>query len=150
MNYKVTRQQILDAAASMLGWSFRHQARGEANSVDCVGFLVVMGRKIGYPWIADVEGYRRAPSAEIIRQTLKANCDEIPAEEVMPGDIYLMRLGGVKPRHASILFSNKTNIERGIEPQIIHASNLGVRIEPVSNFPPAWFVAGFRVRGLIE
>lgn len=129
---------------------FRHQARGEANSVDCVGLLVVIGQKIRCPKIFDLTNYRRVPSAALIRETLELNCDEIGLSDAKPGDIYLMRMGGIKARHTSILYSDTLDLANGIEPQIIHASLHGVRLEPVANFPPQWFVSAFRVRGLIE
>lgn len=151
--YQVTRDQIVEAAKSCLGWRFRHQARGEANSVDCVGLLVVIGRKIGFPEIVDVEGYRRWPSSDVIRATIGQNCDEIPVEEVRCGDIYLMRIGGRQPRHAAIRISDDTDIRRGTRPMLIHAKGVGskgcVVMEPVAD----WIkncVCGFRVRGLVD
>lgn len=143
-----TRNEIIEAARQMLGVRFRHQGRDEVNGVDCVGFLVKIGETIGYPHIFDVEGYRRVPSANTIRETLRLNCDEIAVKDVGRGDIFLMRLGGIKPRHAAILYNAETDIEAGITPSIIHASHRGVMIEPLSNFPSSWFVAGFRIRGL--
>jgi hypothetical protein len=138
----MTRDQIIEAAKIMLGWKFQHQARGKNNSVDCVGFLVVLGQKLGYENIYDVEGYRRTPSADVIRQMLKLNADEIPVSEAQRGDIFLMRLFGRKPRHAALYFDDDSN------PSIIHASKDGVRIQPLSDFPPAWFVAAFKIRGI--
>lgn len=138
-----TRTQIIQAARELLGVRFLHQGRDPNTGLDCVGFLVALGRRIGYPDIKDVTDYRRVPSAEVIRQTLRHNCDEIPVDEVGDGDIYLMRLGGIKPRHVSVRVP-------GENPSIIHASNAGVRIEEMTNFPLSWFVAGFRVRGLVD
>lgn len=148
MEYTVTRQQILTAAESMIGLPFIHQGRSAETGVDCVGLLVVMGRLIGYPEIQDVEGYRRTPSAQVIRQVLGQNCDEIPLDEVREGDIWLMRMGGIKPRHVAICQSLAYDPKVGKEPMLLHASKEGVKLEPVRNFPASWFVAGFRVRGL--
>ena len=148
MEYTVTRQQIVTAAESMLGLPFVHQGRSAETGVDCVGLLVVMGRLIGYPEITDVEGYRRTPSAQVIREVLGQNCDEIPLEEVGVGDIWLMRMGGIKPRHAAICRSLENDAKAGKEPMLIHAAKDGVKVEPLRNYPQSWFVAGFRVRGL--
>lgn len=150
MQYTTTRHDIVTAAESMLGLPFVHQGRSERTGVDCVGLLVVMGRLIGYPEIHDVEGYRRTPSAQVIREVLGANCDEIPLEEVGIGDIWLMRMGGIKPRHAAICYSLDNDPKAGREPMMLHAAKDGVRLEPVRNFPASWFVTGFRVRGLID
>lgn len=138
-----TRDDICNTARQFVGCRFRHQGRNE-NGVDCVGLLVVVARAVGYEHITDVEAYRRTPSANTIRETLAANCDEIPLEDVRRGDILLMRMGGRKPRHAGILLSD------GDDPLFIHAVTPAVRIQPISDFPASWFVAGFRMRGLID
>lgn len=150
--YKVTRNEIVAAGTAMLGWKFRHQGRNE-NGVDCVGFLVVLGEKLNYPFLNDVEAYRRVPSAQVIRETLQMNCDEIDASEVRKGDIYLMRTGGRKPRHAALRISDDTDLLKGVEPQLIHSygdEKTGkVVIEPVRQWEHN-FVCGFRLRGLTE
>ena len=148
--YTVTRKQIVDAALSMRGWKFQHQGRGENNATDCVGLLVIIGQIIEYPFLTDAEAYRRTPSADTIRTVLQANCDEIPAAEVGRGSFFLMKMGGAKPRHASVCISTETDLEKGLQPSIIHALPQGVVIEPISNYPKSWYVAGFRVRGLAE
>lgn len=150
MAYSITRKEIIDAAATMLGLPFVHQGRSGTAGVDCVGLLVVMGQLIGYPEIFDVEGYRRTPSANVIRETLQKNMDEIPLEEARVGDVFLMRTGGIKPRHAAIFFSDQTDEERGIRPQILHAAPKGVKLDAMGIFPKSWFVAAFRVRGVID
>lgn len=143
--YEVTRNEIVKAAETMLGLPFLHQGRNPDVGVDCVGLLVVMGRIIGYPDLVDAEAYRRTPSAFVIRDVLQRNCDEIPLEEVGVGDIYLMRTGGIKPRHTAIVHSDAEDGR-----QLIHAARSGVTIERKNNYPDAWFVAGFRVRGLTD
>lgn len=145
-----TRQQVADVARSMIGVRFRHQGRSRETGVDCVGMLAVMLTELGYP-IIDVEGYRRTPAAEVIRATMLKNFDEIPVSEVGLGDIFIMRTGGVKPRHASVLISTETDYEKGIEPQIVHALGLGtkgvVTAEPL-RFWIRQCTYGFRLRGL--
>ena len=143
-NRKFTRQDITDAARALLGVRFRHQGRDPKTGVDCVGLLVVLGSSVQYPHVRDLEGYRRVPSADTIRTMLRDTCDEIPVAEVGEGDIYLMRMGGAKPRHVGV------RADRGDEPAMIHASWNGVRHQPLSDFPPSWFVAGFRLRGLAD
>lgn len=151
--YEVTRKQIVDAAMSLYGVRFRHQGRDPLTGVDCVGMLICIGRAIHYPQIFDVEGYRRVPSANVIRTTLNMNCDEIPLDEVRHGDIYLMRMGGRKPRHVGVRISDEVDIPRGIEPQLIHAFAMGtsgkVTIESVRHRLKDC-VTGFRIRGLTD
>lgn len=152
MAYQTTRKQIIDAAKSCAGIRFVHQGRSESG-VDCVGLLVLVGKKINYPEIFDVQGYRRVPSADTIRETLRKNCDEIPIASALPGDIFLMRMGGVKPRHAAIYLGDRWSEQEddpNPEPCIIHAVAPVVKIQPLSDFPKEWFVAGFRIRNIAE
>lgn len=146
--FSITRQKIKEIALSMRGVPFLHQGRDPRTGLDCVGLLVALGQKIGYPEIFDVEGYRRTPSANVIKSVLGQNCDEIPIEQAGVGDIFLMRMHGRKPRHTSILIEDAEDLTRNIQPAIIHANYDGVRVDLVANFPAAWYVAGFRVRGL--
>lgn len=148
--FKVTRQEILDASRTLIGVPFVHQGRSAETGVDCVGLLVVMGRTLGYPDIVDVEGYRRIPSSTVIREVLSANMDEIPLADAGVGDVFLMRNGGLLPRHAAIYFSAESDAKKGTEPMILHAVSPRVRLDPVSAFPPSYFVSAFRLRGLID
>jgi cell wall-associated NlpC family hydrolase len=142
MTFSCTRQQIIDAAMSMLGVRFLHQGRDPETGVDCMGFLVCIGRKIGYPQIVDNTTYRRMPKAELIRETILQNCDEIPVDDAGPGDFYLIRLTGRKLRHAAVKLSDD---------MLIHAGGVGhgkVKIEPISTYQTR-IGASFRVRGLV-
>lgn len=149
--YRVTRSQIVEAALSFRNVKFRHQGRSAETGVDCVGFLHVILTKLNYPVIVDVEGYRHSPSATVIHQTMCQNFDEIPVAEVGLGDIYLMRIGGRKPKHASILINDVRDVAKGIEPEIIHAYGMGdtgrVTIDALATWLP-WCVTAFRLRGL--
>lgn len=136
-----TRRQIIESAEKFLGLPFVHQGRSAETGIDCVGLLVLIGREIGYPEIHDVEGYRRIPRPDVIREVLAKNCVEIPIDQAGIGDFYFMRYGGRIPRHAAVIYS---------ETELIHASKDGVKIEPKSNFPDNWFVGAYRVRGLKE
>lgn len=113
--------------------------------VDCVGLLVVVGRKTGYGEIHDLQDYRRTPSASELRRLLEANMDEIPIEEARRGDVYLMRLDGIKPRHTSI------RITDGPDARILHAYGPGkagrVQIDTVRRWRQR-IVAAFRLRGV--
>lgn len=153
MTYTITRQQIADAALKLRGVKFRHQGRDVTTGVDCVGLLHAMLVSVSYPHIVDAEAYKRTPPASLIRETLQANFDEIAVEDCGLGDILLMRVGGVKPRHAGIIVNMERDVEKGIVPQLIHTramANNGVAVvEPIRQ----WFklcVHGYRLRGLID
>ncbi len=151
--FSVNRQQVVDAAMELQGVKFLHQGRDPKTGVDCVGLLHAMLTRLEYPAIIDVEGYRRTPSATVIRQTMQANFDEIPVSECGLGDIFLMRLSGAKAKHASVLVSHETDIARGIEPMIIHARGLAnngkVAVEPLRQWIK-FCVYGYRLKGLID
>lgn len=149
---KITREAIVTAAMSLLNTPFRHQGRDAVTGIDCIGLPLVVGEMIGYPHLADVKGYRRTPSANVIREMLRTNCDEIDKREVGIGDIYLMRMGGVKPRHVAIKLTDTLNLAKGVEPMLIHAKGIGTKgkvvIEPVRQWAND-IVCGFRLRGVV-
>lgn len=153
MTFTITRQEIADKALSMRGVRFLHQGRSRETGVDCVGFLAVILTEFCYP-IVDVVGYRSNPPAKVIYDTLCKNFDEIPVNEVSLGDIFLMRIGGGrKPKHASILVNDKTDLANGVEFEIVHAYALGGRGKVVKEPLAMWrtqCVRGFRFRGLID
>lgn len=135
------------------GVKFRHQGRDPATGLDCVGLLHAMLTRLEYPAIIDVEGYRRTPSATVIRETMQANFDEIPVSECGLGDIFLMRLSGAKAKHASVIVSVDTDIARGVEPMIIHTRGFGssgkAAVEPLRQWIK-FCVYGYRLKGLID
>lgn len=136
---------------SCVGIPFLHQGRDE-NGVDCMGLLVLIGKKIGYPNIVDKTDYRRMPKEELVRSVISQNCDEIPIEEAGVGDFYLIRLIGKRLCHAAVKISDELNIEKGIQPMLIHAGGVGrgkVKIEPISVYEKK-IGAAYRVRGLAE
>ena len=146
---KITRDEIINAALSLRGTKFRHQGREAQTGIDCVGFAVKIAELIGYPVKGDFTDYRRAPIEETLRAVLNQNADEIPVEDVKRGDFYLIKLSGGKVRHVALRMSDKTDLEKGIEPQLIHAFNGGVVVEPVRQWAKR-LVAGFRIRNVAD
>lgn len=152
MSFSVTRQQIIDAALTLVGVPFRHQGRSIETGVDCVGLLVVIGEKIGYPEIKDITNYRRMPKESMVREVIGQNCTEIAIDEAGPGDFYLIRLFKDRLCHAAVVLSTETDIPKGIVPMLIHAGGVGrgkVKIEPISQYASK-IGAAYRVRGLLD
>lgn len=139
------RKDVVEAARSMLGVKYTHQGRSAATGVDCVGLLVEVGRLIGYPFeIHDIEVYKRTPQPKVLIDTLRLNMIEIPVDEVEIGDVWLMTVGGRKPRHTAI---------RSSEDKLIHALNK----PPIKRVCEQWiddyergFVKGFRIREWLQ
>ena len=145
----MTRNEITQIAYSLIGIPYVHQGRSD-KGIDCVGLLAIIAQRLNYPH-TDLESYRRTPSATKLIELLRENLDEIDLNEVDVGDIFLMKLGGTKPRHTAILASNATDFERGLQPTIIHALN-SISIQSVVEQPLSIYrgqlVKGFRFRGL--
>lgn len=143
MRYKVTREAIVDAALSCRGLPFVHQGRSETG-IDCVGLLYLILKKVDYPQIHDVEGYKRSPSATVIRETFEKNFNEIPVEDAKRGDILLLKIGA-KPKHAGVIVSDVAGPDT--EPEMVHATQGTIVVEPIRHWRPR-IVSAFRLRGL--
>lgn len=147
---KFTRKDVVKFAREEIGTKYRHQGRESGKFLDCVGLLVVIGKRMNYPNIVDPRVYRRTPSATVLVETLRQNMEEIPVADVRAGDIYLMRLGGVKPRHTAIKTSDEVDIKNGKYPTIVHAYKPEKIVIEQSLRPfEQWLVKGFRIRGLV-
>ncbi len=111
-NFTITRKQIVDAARSMIGTPFHHQARAPGHGVDCIGLLVCVSRLLGcnpHDFIA----YGRDPDPEALLEHLRIGMNEIPISQATTGDAYLIWWEmKSKPQHFVLL------TERGT---IIHA-----------------------------
>ena len=151
--YTVQREEVVEAARSLLGVPFVHQGRDARLGVDCVGLLVVIGQTINYPRIVDAPNYKRTPSAAVLESVLLDNADEIPLEAASLGDFILMRMGGRKPRHVAVITNLQTDAVRGVEPTILHALCSGAIRRVVEQPVRQWeteFVKAYRIRGLID
>lgn len=145
-----TRQKVVDIARSLLGWKYQHQGRGNLQTVDCIGLLTVVADRLGYKY-TDLESYRRTPAANKLYELLCENLDEIPLSEVGIGDIFLLRLGGIKPRHTAFKASDVTDIEKGLQPTMIHALNtpsINSVVEQPIELYRGQLCKGFRLRGI--
>lgn len=149
MGREVTREEVVAEAKKYLGVPFVHQGRS-MNGVDCVGLIVCIANGLNIE-VQDLEAYHRTPSATKLREMIDANIVEIPIEEAGKGDFLLMRTGGLKPRHMAVIIEDRTDYEKGIEPQIIHAVSRPtlnrVTEENLAKHRPD-IVAAFRIEGL--
>ena len=109
----VMNDQAVEIGRSLLGVRFRHQGRDPKTGVDCVGFCVVIAQEMGVD-VKDMTVYHRTPSATRLREMLEKILTAIPVTEATVGDVLLMRLGGIKPRHVALLSGDG---------KIIHALN---------------------------
>jgi cell wall-associated NlpC family hydrolase len=135
----ITRQQIIQAATSFLGTPFRHQGRS-ADFLDCGGHLKLVGERLGVE-LKDIEAYKFPVDSKQLLDCLRSNFIEIDVSEVLPGDIYAMKVHGLKVRHIAFKYSDT---------RLIHSvPNRGVVIDSISHFRPHQFALGFRFKEVV-
>jgi cell wall-associated NlpC family hydrolase len=139
----LTPEEIIKAAKSLLGTPFRHQGRSAKTGVDCVGFLMEIGKRVDYDHeVMDRTTYKRIPDESIALKYLRLNMNEIPLEEVGIGDVITMRIAG-KEVHVGVKIDDT---------RFIHARNKGgfsgsVQLDYIKNWKD-YFVRGFRLKGI--
>lgn len=107
---------FVTAARELKGARWRHRGR-KPWAVDCIGLLVVAGRKAGLG-AADEEGYGREPWEDRLRQGLRARFGE-PVQDWRAGDVAVICWKAGEPSHVGILGDHPHG---GLT--IIHAHNL--------------------------
>lgn len=90
---KEQKRAIIQQARRYIGIPWRHQGR-TPTGVDCVGLLFLVVKDVTG---ANIEflNYSRWPHPELLRANLKKFLIVIRKDELEPGDIVLMRSGGV-------------------------------------------------------
>lgn len=125
----VSRKQIVEAARTWIGCPVVHQARVKGIGIDCVGFIIHVGREVGIdlPDYKEWRRYSRNPldehGAMMIRH-LKAQGFK-PIQVALPGDVVAVytRRFRPKPNHMMILtdvgvIHADTGIRKVVEHQI--------------------------------
>lgn len=141
------RQQIIDAARSCLGTPFVHTGRHPGHGLDCSGLIVAVAQVLQYPH-TDVKGYTRRPDGKLLDH-FKQYMDEIPVDELGPGDVPVMYIGKRRklPQHVGVLYDDENGIRH-----IIHANGEAGCLQTVdSMYEPKWKRLtnwGLRFRGL--
>lgn len=107
-----TRQDVVDAARSLLGTPFRLQGRDE-QGIDCVGLLCYVGREIGDE-IVDHPTYSTDPDTQQFLKYIEEQSDPAPKTPIKHGSIVLLRQA-IFPMHCGIITMDKR------KPHIIHA-----------------------------
>ena len=104
------RDRVVKQARKYLGVKFLHQGRTR-HGLDCVGLAVVVAHDLGITE-ADEDGYGRVPSGRMMERRLRAECEQIPIDDALPGDLYHMAFDK-QPQHIAMVTDHG----------IIHADN---------------------------
>lgn len=102
--------QFIASARACIGTPFRHQGRLPGIGLDCAGLVIHAAQTIGIE-LVDYKGYPARPFDGMLKKMLDSqpNMQEIAVEDILPGDILLMRVN-VAPQHLAILSHNKNII----------------------------------------
>jgi cell wall-associated NlpC family hydrolase len=106
------QKSVISIARTWLGTRFLHQGRAlspaAGGGVDCLGLLVAVAHALNLKGKEgdqlldfDRTDYGWRPDGQQLQAVLASQLDEIPAEEIQPGDILLFRLAG-NPQHLGI------------------------------------------------
>ena len=96
----MTGDDIVEEARGWIGTPFHHQARLKGHGVDCVGLLVGVAMALGIRH-CDRKDYSRMPDGVSLEKELDAQLDQVPLDQVMPGDVLMFRMPRL-PRHVAI------------------------------------------------
>ena len=114
----MSARKFIDAARALKGARWRHRGR-KSWAVDCIGLVVLAGRKSGLV-DCDVSGYGREPWNDLLREGCHERFGEpLPPSAAMPGDIAVIRWGDAEPSHVGIVGDHP---DGGLT--LIHASNM--------------------------
>ncbi|MCF8473068.1 MAG: C40 family peptidase [Emcibacter sp.] len=96
------RAQIILCARRCLGVPFRHQGRNPSYGLDCVGLVVYVAKSLGLSDFDQLD-YKKIPKKQAIsRYANSADFRIKPIEQMMYGDIILLRFGRFL-EHAAIV-----------------------------------------------
>lgn len=118
----MSAEKVVSHARSMLGVRWRHMGR-KPWAVDCAGLVLLSLKAAGWDKTESPNSYGREPWEDSLRKTLSRNLGD-PVEDMMPGDIVLIRWGKHQPSHVGVVGDYTFG---GLS--IIHADNVHGVIE---------------------
>ena len=108
----MTRQEIVDEVRSWAGTKWQHQASLKGVATDCVGLIRgVFGKLSGrkYPTRVDYPStWHLFKAEEKLYNEVSKYANEIPAENMLPGDLLLFGFGKGPAHHCGILATPET------------------------------------------
>lgn len=117
------REAFLEEVEGLLGTPYVHQGRNPALGVDCAGLVIVALSRRGWTPVrretVELLDYRRIPEGTMLRDYVLQECDPVPRDEAIPGDLALFAFGP-DPQHLAILVPTPKGLQGEY---IIHAVN---------------------------
>lgn len=141
-------QDFIDAARSLKGARWRHRGRRapsptDKGVIDCIGVLA-LSFQLGGGEFKDAKDYGREPHDDRLREELTERFGKpLPASQVQPGDILLMRFGAGEPSHVGIVANHPDGGLSVIHSRQIHGvieqSLTGpIKLMMIEVFRPTW------------
>jgi cell wall-associated NlpC family hydrolase len=113
-----TRQDIVNAARSLLGTPYHPHARTPGVGIDCAGLPIVVARMCGLkPADFDITGYSLHPDGTLLRHCLD-HMERVPRAEMGPGHVLVVSWGKGEAQHFGIVAEHQ---EYEGQLSIIHA-----------------------------
>ena len=124
-----TRSEIVDYARAWDRVRYRHQGRSRDTGIDCAGLIARVGNDTG-AMNYDTHNYYRFPTdGDFYPIFNRTGCIEIPLGDRQPGDIVVLRVGGIACHLGILLPDNK----------IIHAY-AKMRKVSIQTYDPVWLL----------
>lgn len=103
-----TRAEVILEARSWIGTPEQHQQSLKGVACDCIGLVRGVGRSLGMPEAiafdndARFKGYSRPPNPRVLLEACAIYLENIPIEDLLPGDVVLGRIEN-DPQHFGII-----------------------------------------------
>lgn len=105
-NNMAKRIDIIACARTYLGTPFQHQGRLKGRGLDCIGLIICVAKEFGLA-VPNYANYGPEPTDDTVRRECRKHLREISVEQMRPGDIVCMDVGGRSsmPSHLAIVSS---------------------------------------------
>lgn len=141
----MTREDIVKEALQLIGAEWVHQGRNPGTGIDCIGVIVYVCERIGYPF-EDRTDYSTEPIGELLVDEIRERFDEINIADAKEGDVLVLRTAGQRlPTHIAILVRGEA------EYMLIHSIQIAGDRKTVIEPYRRWVrlvTHAFRFRGL--
>lgn len=83
-----SKADIIAEARTWIGTPFRHQGRIKGVGVDCAGFLIGVGRAVGFP-VIDMPTYDYDPDPKVLERVLAQQLIKVPGKANLGKELQL-------------------------------------------------------------